>query len=188
MKFVETELDSVYIIEPEPFIDNRGWFYRVFCENEFKEIGFKNKIVQINHSYTNKRGTIRGMHFQYPPAAEIKVVKCIVGSVFDVVIDLRKNSPYFLKWFGIILSAENKKMIFVPEGFAHGFQTLEDDCEIIYLHSEFYSKEFESGLRYNDPKLNIKWPLEISEISKRDKEHELINDNFDGINVLNKKY
>ena len=183
MKFKKTKLEGLVIIEPEIFEDNRGNFYRVYCEHELKEIGYNKCIVQINQSLNKKKGTIRGMHFQYPPKAEIKFVKCLMGSVFDIAIDLRKNSPTFLQWHSEILSANNKKIMYIPEGFAHGFQTLEDNSEILYLHSEFYSSELESGIRYNDPKINIKWPLELTEISIRDKNHKLLDDNFVGIKI-----
>jgi len=181
MKFITTTLKDLMIIEPEPFYDNRGYFGRIYCKNELKEIKYFKEIVQMNQSLTKKKGTVRGMHFQYPPYAEIKMIKCIVGSVFDVAVDIRKGSPTFLKWYGEILTAENMKMIYIPEGFAHGFQTLEDNCELLYLHTEFYNKNYESGLKYNDPRLNIKWPLKVTEISKRDNEHDLIDDNFEGI-------
>ena len=181
MKFIETDIKDLFIIEPEPFEDDRGKFYRIFCLNELKEIGHTKKIVQANQSLSKQKGTIRGMHFQYPPKAEIKIVKCINGSVFDVTIDLRKKSPTFLQWYGVILSAENMKIMYIPEGFAHGFQTLENNSELLYFHTEFYSPEYEAGIRYNDPAINIKWPLEITNISKRDREHELINENFKGI-------
>ena len=180
MKFLKIPLGNAYVIEPEPFVDNRGWFYRLFCQNELKEIGFYKNIVQINHSFTQKKGSIRGMHFQFHPMAEIKIVKCLVGSVFDVIIDLRKNSPTYLKWHSEKISSKNKRLIYVPEGFAHGFQTLENSCEILYLHSESYSSEYESGLRYNDPKLDITWPLELTEISQRDSQHKLIDKFFKG--------
>lgn len=121
------------------------------------------------------------MHFQYPPKAEIKIVRCIAGSIFDVAIDLRVNSPTYFQWHGEILTGENKKSICIPEGFAHGFQTLEDNTEIIYLHTEFYNSELESAVRYKDPKFKISWPLELTEISDRDKNHPLINDKFKGI-------
>ena len=183
MKFFETKLKNVYIIEPEPFIDERGKFYRVFCENELKKIGHTKKIVQINQSLTKQKGAIRGMHFQYPPKAEIKIVKCVSGSIFDVAIDLRENSPTFLQWHGEILSAENMKMMVIPEGFAHGFQALKDNCEIIYFVSEFYSPENEEGVRYNDPKINIKWPLEVTDISEKDKNQNLLDDNYKGIPI-----
>ncbi len=181
MKFIETDIKDLFIIEPEPFEDGRGKFYRIFCLNELKEISHTKKIVQANQSLSKQKGTIRGMHFQYPPKAEIKIVKCINGSVFDVTIDLRKKSPTFLQWYGVILSAENMKIMYIPEGFAHGFQTLENNSEFLYFHTEFYSPEYEAGIRYNDPAINIKWPLEITNISKRDREHELINENFKGI-------
>jgi len=181
MKFFETELKGIYIIGPEPFQDERGKFYRVFCENELKEIGYTKKIVQINQSLTKQKGAIRGMHFQYPPKAEIKIIKCIYGAIFDVAIDLRKNSPTFLQWYSETLSSKNMKMIVVPEGFAHGFQALENNCEIIYCVSEFYSPENEGGVRYNDPKINIKWPLEVTDISDKDRNQDLLDDNFKGI-------
>ena len=178
MKFLKTKLNGLFVIEPELYEDNRGNFYRVFCQNELKKIGYNKSIVQINQSFNKKKGTIRGMHFQYPPMAEIKLVRCIAGSVFDVAIDLRANSPTYLQWHSEILSAENKKIICIPEGFAHGFQTLEDNTELIYLHTEFYSSELESAVRYNDPKFNISWPLELTIISERDKNHPLINGDF----------
>lgn len=181
MKFIETDIKDLFIIEPEPFEDDRGKFYRIFCLNELKEIGHTKKIVQANQSLSKQKGTIRGMHFQYPPKVEIKIVKCINGSVFDVTIDLRKKSPTFLQWYGVILSAENMNIMYIPEGFAHGFQTLENNSELLYFHTEFYSPEYEAGIRYNDPAIKIKWPLEITNISKRDREHELINENFKGI-------
>ena len=183
MKFIESPLKGLYIIHPEPYYDNRGNFVRIFCRSELKQINHDKEIVQMNQSLTKKKGTIRGMHFQYPPKAEIKIVKCLSGSVFDVSIDLRKNSPTFLSWFGEIISAKNMKMVYIPEGFAHGFQTLEVNCEILYLHSEFYSKEHEDGIRYNDKKINIKWPLELTDISNRDKNHKLLEDSFKGLAV-----
>jgi len=183
MKFIKTKLKDLYIIEPEPFEDDRGRFYRILCKNELKEIGHTKEIVQINHSLTTQKGVIRGMHFQYPPKAEIKLVKCINGKVFDVAIDLRKNSPTFLKYHSEILSADNMKMFYVPEGFAHGFQSLEDDIEMIYYTTEFYSPECEGGVRFNDPKINIEWPLEVSDISEKDKNLTLITEDFKQIEV-----
>ncbi len=178
MKFFETKIKDLFIIEPEPFTDNRGMFYRLYCENELKEIGFTHSIVQINLSINLKKGTIRGMHFHYPPKTEIKIVKCLKGSIYDVVIDIRKDSPTFLKWHNEILSDENMRSLYIPEGLAHGFQTMEDNCEILYLHSKFYSSEYEGAIRYNDPKINVTWPLEVTEISERDKNHKLIDENF----------
>lgn len=181
MKFIKTKLKDLYIIEPEPFEDDRGRFYRMLCKNELKQIGHTKEIVQINHSLTTQKGVIRGMHFQYPPKAEIKLVKCINGKVFDVAIDLRKNSPTFLQWHGEIISAKNLKIMYIPEGFAHGFQTLEENSELLYFHTEFYSSEHEGGVRYDDPLIDIEWPLEVSDLSERDKNHKLLNENFEGI-------
>jgi len=181
MKFHKTKLIGLYIIELEPFQDERGEFYRVLCKNELKEIGHKKEIVQINFSNTIKEGAIRGMHFQYPPKSEIKIVKCLKGSIFDIAIDLRKKSPTFLQWHGEILSSKNLKMMYIPEGFAHGFQALEDNAEVIYFVSEFYSPEFEGGVKYNDPRINIKWPLKITMISQKDKILKLLDSTFEGI-------
>src|SRR5262245_4353691 len=139
MKFIPTGLKGSFVIEIEPQADGRGWFARYYCKDEFRDIGHHKDWVQLNHSVTNKKGTIRGLHFQKPPMAEIKLVKCIAGKVFDVIIDLRKQSSTFLKWFAVELSAKNKKMLYIPEGFAHGFQCLEDHCELIYHHSEYYT-------------------------------------------------
>ena len=165
-------------------MDDRGLFARVFCQNELLNILHGKNIVQINHSLTKQKGAFRGMHSQYPPKAEIKIVKCLRGSVFDVIIDLRKGSPTFLKWHEEILSSENMKMMYIPEGFAHGFQTLEENCELLYLHTEFYSPKHEGGVRYNDPKVGIKWPLEVRDISERDKKHPLLAEDFQGIEIV----
>ena len=141
MIFSPLPLQGSYVIELQPFQDERGWFARFFCKNEFQKIGHKKEWVQINHSFTYKKGTIRGMHFQLTPFREIKMVRCIAGAVYDVIIDLRKGSSTFLQWFGAELSAANKKMMYIPEGFAHGFQCLSDNCELIYHHTEFYKPE-----------------------------------------------
>lgn len=174
MKIKQTPLQDAFIIEPEPFTDKRGIFARIFCRQDLRNILHNKNIVQINHSLTRQKGAIRGMHFQRPPMAEVKMVKCLRGSVFDVIIDLRKGSPTFLKCHGETLSSENMKMMYIPEGFAHGFQTLEENCELLYLHTEFYSPEHEGGVRYNDPMINISWPLEVKDISERDKELPLL--------------
>jgi dTDP-4-dehydrorhamnose 3,5-epimerase len=183
MRFIQTNIKGLYVIHPEPIEDKRGKFYRLYCQNELKEIGHHKNIVQINYSFTKKKGSIRGMHFQYLPKAEIKLVKCIAGSVFDVAIDLRKFSSTFLKWHSEIISAENMKTLYIPEGFAHGFQTLEDNCELLYIHTEVYSPEHEGSVRYDDPIIDIKWPLEITDISKRDSENKLLDDSFKGIEI-----
>src|ERR1700738_4939954 len=175
MNFSETILPGSYVIDVKPFNDERGSFTRYFCKDEFKVIGHDMEWVQLNHSFNQKKGLLRGLHFQLPPYREIKMVKCISGRIFDVIVDLRKNSPRFLSWFGLELSAENKKMLYIPEGFAHGFQCLEDNCELIYHHTEYYQPGFESGIRYNDPKIGIAWPLSVSVISDRDLGHELLD-------------
>lgn len=181
MKFSKTPLSNVYEINPEPFRDDRGSFTRAFCKNEFAEIGFTKEIVQINHSLTLQKGTVRGLHFQAPPACEIKIIRCTQGLVFDVVVDIRAGSPTFLQWYGLEVSHDNMKMIYIPEGFAHGFQALTDNVELIYHHSEFYNPEYENGLRFDDPAISIKWPLPISCISKKDQGYAVINKNFKGL-------
>jgi len=181
MKFIPTYLKGVYIIEVQPVSDNRGWFARTFCKKEFAEIGHTKEWIQLNHSFTNKKGTIRGMHYQLPPHGEIKMVRCIAGAISDIVIDLRKDSETFLKWISVELSSINRKMIYIPEGFAHGFQTLSDNCELIYHHSDFYTPLAEQGIRFDDPLVNIKWPLPLTEISEKDLLHSLLNENFKGI-------
>lgn len=183
MIFKKTDLTDFFIIIPEPFRDYRGYFGRIFCKRDFKEIGLDKEMVQINLSLNKKKSPLRGMHFQCPPKTEIKIIQHIKGSVFDVAVDLRKNSSTFLKWHGEILSEDNLKMIFIPEGFADGFQSLSDNTQFLYLHTEFYSSEHESGISYNDPRLNNKWPLEISLISEIDKNHTLIDEGFEGLEI-----
>ncbi|WP_343689598.1 dTDP-4-dehydrorhamnose 3,5-epimerase [Chitinophaga sp.] len=175
MIFNETPLAGSYEITLQPFSDDRGWFARTYCKREFESIGHVEEWVQMNHSFTKQKGSIRGMHFQHSPHEEIKMIRCISGAIYDVIVDIRKDSPTYLQWFGIELSAENGKMLYIPKGFAHGFQTLEDNCALIYHHSAFYMPEVEGGLRYDDPKLNIKWPLAVKDISARDRQHPLIN-------------
>ena len=181
MTFTETALKGSFIIDLNLFQDERGWFARTYCKNEFEQIGHVKEWVQLNHSFTKQKGTIRGMHYQMSSFAEIKLVRCISGKIYDVIIDMRKDSPTFLQWTGVELSAENKRMLYIPEGFAHGFQALSDDCELIYHHSQFYTPNVEAGIRYNDPKININWSLPLTSISKRDEEHPLLDNNFKGI-------
>lgn len=178
MKIEKLELSGAAIAYAEPFADHRGVFARFFCEKELSEIIDDRHFVNLNFSKTLKKGAVRGLHFQYPPKAEMKLVRCIRGSVYDVIVDIRKNSPTFLKWYGVELSAENMKMICIPEGFAHGFQALEDYSEMLYLHSEFYSKEHEGALNYSDPLLAIEWPIEPTDVSERDRNHKMIDDDF----------
>jgi len=181
MIFTPTLFAGSFVIDLEPITDERGWFARYYCKNEFEKIGHTKEWVQMNHSFTIKKGSVRGLHFQVHPYKEIKMLRCIAGSVFDVIIDLRTGSETFLKWFGIELSAENKKMLYIPGGFAHGFQCLEDNCELLYHHAEFYRPAAESGIRYDDPLVNIKWPLPVTNISNRDAQHPYLDENFKGI-------
>ncbi|MDX2172127.1 MAG: dTDP-4-dehydrorhamnose 3,5-epimerase [Bacteroidota bacterium] len=180
MIFEETKLKGAYVISLQLLTDNRGGFARTFCKNEFAKIGHTKDLVQLNHSYNTHKGTIRGMHFQLPPYQEIKLIRCIRGSVLDVIVDLRKESPTFLQHISVELSAENKKMIYVPENFAHGFQTLEDHCELIYHHTEFYTPQADSGIRFDDPTLKIDWPLPPAMVSDKDKNYKLIDNHFKG--------
>jgi dTDP-4-dehydrorhamnose 3,5-epimerase len=181
MTFTETSLKGSFVVGLTPYADERGWFARTFCKNEFEAIGHSKEWVQLNHSFTNDKGTVRGMHFQYPPHGEIKMVRCIAGAVLDVIVDIRKDSATFLQWTSVELSAANKKMIYIPEGFAHGFQTLENNTELIYHHTEFYQPGVEGGISYNDPALNISWPLPVQNISGRENNHPLLNNQFKGI-------
>ncbi len=181
MKFINTPIDDLFIIEPEPLTDARGLFERLYCENEMKAINHDGKIVQINLSFTRHKGFVRGMHFQYPPFAETKIIRCIKGSVFDVAVDIRKDSASLLKWHAVNLSAENRRLIYIPAGFAHGFQALEDDCELLYFHTNFFSKDHEGALSYDDPSIGIRWPLPVQGLSERDKNHPLLKNDFRGI-------
>jgi dTDP-4-dehydrorhamnose 3,5-epimerase len=183
MKFIEAPLAGAYIIELEPFMDERGFFARTFCQKEFANIGFDKQIVQINHSLTRQRGAIRGMHYQSPPACEVKIIRCIQGVVFDVMVDLRAGSPTFLQWYGIELSQDNMLMVYIPEGFAHGFQALTDHAGLIYFVSAFYSPELERGLRFNDPAIAINWPLPSGDISSKDRNCPLIGSSFTGVKI-----
>ena len=181
MKFIPTPLKGCYVIELDRVMDERGWFARTYCKNEFGQLGHTGEWVQLNHSFTAAAGTLRGMHYQLPPFGEIKLVRCIAGAVYDVVIDLRKDSETFLQWFGVEISAANSKMIYIPAGFAHGFQAIVDNSELIYHHSQFYSPGVEAGIKYDDPKVRIGWPLPVAGISERDEHHRQLDENFKGI-------
>jgi dTDP-4-dehydrorhamnose 3,5-epimerase len=169
MKFTETPLPGAYVIELEKRGDDRGFFARFFCEREYQALGLNSHIVQINNSFSRVKGTLRGMHYQLAPKAEDKIFRCLRGAIYDAIIDLRPGSPTFLKHFAIELTAENRTMLYIPQGFAHGFMTLTDDTETLYLVTEFYSPEHERGLRYNDPVFGIPWPLEPMVISDKDR-------------------
>jgi len=181
MKLEQTKISKVFTLYSEPFKDDRGFFNRIFCQKELESIRPGIIIAQINHSMTKTKGTIRGMHFQYPPHAEMKIVRCTKGSIFDVAVDLRKDSPTFLQWHGEILSAENMKALVIPEGCAHGFQSLEDDIEMVYLHTQFYSKQSEGAIRYDEPKVAIKWQQNCTAISEKDSAYPFLPDNYEGI-------
>jgi len=169
MRFVEAPIKGVYVIDLEKRGDERGFFARVFCTNEFRRRGLPGSFVQINNSLTGPKGTLRGMHYQLPPKAETKVVRCIRGAFWDVVLDLREGSPTFGQSFGEELTADNRRMMYCPKGFGHGFITLTDDAEAFYLVDEFYAPEHERGVRWNDPKFRIEWPLEPVVISDKDR-------------------
>lgn len=185
MIFNQLPLKGAYLIEVQPFQDNRGFFTRTFCEKEFASQGLVQHYVQANHSGTQGKGVVRGMHFQYPPFTETKLIKCIQGAIFDVIIDVRKGSPTFLQWYGAELSSENKKMMYVPTGFAHGFQSLSDYSEITYMVSNFYSRENEGGINYHDPMVKISWPLSISLVSEKDKNLPFIDNSFKAVTINN---
>jgi len=170
VKFIATPLRGACLIELDRRGDDRGFFARFFCEREFAEAGLETRFVQVNNSLTAAAGTLRGMHLQLPPAAEVKLVRCVRGAFHDIIIDLRPDSPSYLKWFGADLSAENRTMMYVPRGFAHGFITLSDDTEALYLVSAFYSPENERGVRFDDARFGICWPMAPSTISPKDRE------------------
>lgn len=169
MRFDGTSLDGAWMIQAEPVRDGRGHFVRTFCARDFEERGLRTSFVQHSTSLSHRRGTLRGMHFQRPPHAEAKVVSCLSGAIYDVIVDLRPRSPTYLQWQAFELAAGDDAALYVPEGFAHGFQTLVDHTKVGYLISAFYAPEAADGVRYDDPRLGIDWPLPVAEISERDK-------------------
>lgn len=169
MKIIKTKIKGLYVLEDTPIADGRGYFTRIFCADELKKAKIDFKIVQMNHSLTDKKGTIRGMHFQTDPKSEAKVVKCLKGRVYDVAVDLRPRSKTYRQWFAVELSETNHRALCIPKGFAHGLQTLTRGCLVQYLMSEFYSPQHAFGLRWDDPALKIKWPLPASTLSEKDK-------------------
>jgi len=168
MQFLPLDLNGAYVIELEKREDSRGFFARGFCKNEFGTYGLENCFVQCNVSWSEKKGTLRGMHYQSPPRDEVKVVRCTRGALYDVIVDLRPDSPTYCRWAAVELSEKSYKMIYVPKGFAHGYQTLEDNTESFYLVSEFYAPEFERGIRWDDPRFAIEWPLPEPILSEKD--------------------
>jgi dTDP-4-dehydrorhamnose 3,5-epimerase len=168
MRFIATKLEGACIIEPEPHEDSRGLFARTFCAREFREQGLVDSFVQCNTSWNARKGTVRGLHYQLVPSSEVKLVRCTAGALWDVIVDLRPDSQTYLQHVAIELTTKNRRALYIPETFAHGFQTLEDGTEAFYQMSEFYAPKLARGLRYDDPKLGIKWPLPVASISDQD--------------------
>lgn len=183
MDILSTSLQDLKIAVSIPRDDLRGSFSRLFCKDKLVNEFGKREIVQINHSKTTKVGAVRGLHFQYTPHAEMKMVRCLKGKVWDVAVDLRKNSSTFLKWHGEELSPKNARLMIIPEGFAHGFQVLEPNSELLYLHTDFYTPSVEGGVRFDDPAVGISWPLSVSDISDRDAKHPFLGADFGGLST-----
>jgi dTDP-4-dehydrorhamnose 3,5-epimerase len=182
--FIQTPLSDLMLVQRKTAEDHRGFLSRFYCMEAFSEAGIKKSIVQINQTLTRKKGAVRGLHFQHPPHAELKLVSCLKGEVLDVAVDIRRTSPTFLQWHGEILSAENHKSLLIPEGYAHGFQALTEDCELVYLHTSAYHSDSEGALNVTDPALSIDWPLPVIDLSKRDQNHPFVtNINFKGITL-----
>ena len=181
MNSIETSVHGASVVESDVFQDNRGSFSRLFCLKEWEGVLGSRAIVQINHSSTRRIGAVRGLHFQHPPHAEMKIVRCLKGRVFDVAVDLRRGSPTFLKWTATELSPENRRAFVIPEGCAHGFQVLEEDSELLYLHTAFYTPGAESALRFDDPRIGVKWPLAPADLSARDQSHPHLRPDFKGV-------
>ena len=180
---VETPIAGLKLLERRRIADGRGFLTRMFCSDELKPAGWSKPIAQINHTMTRQQGTVRGLHFQLPPYAEMKLVNCIRGDVWDVAVDLRRDSATFLKWFGTRLSGENGHALLIPEGFAHGFQALVEDCELLYFHTNAYRATGERGVHPEDPRLAISWPKPVTELSARDQGHPMLSPTFQGISI-----
>ncbi|MFW8566990.1 dTDP-4-dehydrorhamnose 3,5-epimerase [Orrella sp. 11846] len=178
-----TPLAGLCTIVSKRMGDERGYLARLFCDEELLQVGWTADVAQINLTHTREKGTVRGLHYQQPPHAEIKLVRCLRGEVWDVAVDLRRDSPTFLKWYAQHLSAKNMNALLIPQGFAHGFQTLTNNVEMLYLHSAPYVVDSEGGLNVKDPRLQITWPLAIGILSERDRQHPFITDSFEGLNI-----
>ena len=183
LRIVETPIQGLKIVERVRLSDERGFLSRMFCADELRMAGWNKPIAQINQTQTRRPGAVRGLHFQFPPHAEMKLVNCVGGEVFDVAVDLRRGSPTFLNWFGISLSAENGRALLIPEGLAHGFQVVSPESELIYFHSAPYHAASEGAVHVADPRVGISWPQPIAELSARDSAHPLLSPSFDGIDV-----
>lgn len=181
MKIIDTPITGLKVVESLPHHDSRGAFMRLFCADELQSVLGQRHITQINHSRTTHPGAVRGMHFQFPPHAEMKMVRCLRGRIWDVAVDLRTNSPTFLQWYAQELAPADSQMVVIPEGFAHGFQALEPDSELLYLHTGFYQPSCEGGLRHDDPRLAIAWPMPAQDLSPRDQTHPLLDADFTGV-------
>jgi len=183
MDVIGTSIGGVHILEVAPIFDHRGAFARLFCKQELVDVVGERQIVQVNYSRTTEKGAVRGMHFQFAPFSEMKVVRCVKGRVWDVALDLRKNSRTFLKWHAEELSQSNYKALAIPEGCAHGFQALEEDSELLYFHTAFYNKNAEGGVNVRDPAVSIAWPLPIRDLSARDANFPFLPEEFSGVEV-----
>ena len=181
LDFIDTPLTGLMVIQRNPIEDARGFLSRLYSNEEFSYAGASNPIAQINHSYTRMKGAVRGLHYQIPPFSETKIVNCLKGEIFDVAVDLRRDSSTFLHWHGEKLSASNNRSLLIPEGFAHGFQTLSENCELIYFHTAPYVQDAEAGLNVADTVLGINWPLPITEISDKDHSYPMIHPDFEGV-------
>lgn len=183
MNIRSTAINGAVVVETRPYQDHRGAFSRFFCEKSLGDVLGSQHIVQINHSRTSTIGAVRGLHFQHAPHAEMKMVRCLKGRVWDVVVDLRADSPTFLRWHAEELSPQTGRMLVIPQGCAHGFQVLEAESELLYLHTAFYEPAAEGAVRYDDPRLGITWPLPVTDLSERDKNHALLSNEFVGLHV-----
>ena len=181
MNLVETSIPGAWIIKSTALQDDRGTFSRLFCSRELQAIVGPRTIVQINHSMTHRVGAVRGLHYQNPPHSEMKIVRCLKGRVFDVAVDLRQGSPTFLKWTAVELTPGNRHAFMIPEGCAHGFQVLEANSELLYLHTAFYTPEAEGAVRFDDPRIGVTWPLAPTDLSPRDQSHLRLKEDFKGV-------
>jgi dTDP-4-dehydrorhamnose 3,5-epimerase len=181
--FHDLPLPGLKLVQRKPITDARGFFARFYCADEFRAAGLDKPVAQINHTLTRSKGAVRGLHFQHPPHAETKLVSCLSGAVFDVAVDVRTGSSTFLRWHGEILSAENQRSLLIPEGFAHGFQALTENCELLYLHTAAFHPGAEGAVNIADPALAIQWPLPVSELSERDRAHPFLDAHFSGIRL-----
>jgi dTDP-4-dehydrorhamnose 3,5-epimerase len=183
MEFIPTGFEGLFLIRHDLKLDMRGFFTRTYCKKDFSQINFQKEFVQFNHSFNKHQGTLRGMHYQAIPHTETKLIRCVQGRIHDVVVDVRSDSATFLQSYAVELSEENILSLFIPDGFAHGFQTLADNSALIYHHTEYYTPSADRGLRYDDPALNIQWPLPPASVSEKDTSYPFITEKFKGITI-----